>query len=169
MKLSASNIEQIKVFISKRGFTEPDLQIEIIDHMVCRVEDLMTANASLSLEHAMQLAHSEFGVMGFSIFEDAMRSALQKHYLKLFKQIFIESFNWKHLPLMAAFVYLAKIAFQSINRPQAAFTATGVALVVLLVAIGIINASRCKRYTNMLTFKMGSVYLIFKYSTISSL
>jgi tryptophan-rich sensory protein len=160
MKLSSIQINQIRDFVAGRGFTEPDLQIEILDHMVCRVEDFMTSNTNLSLEHAVQLAHSEFGVMGFSIFEDAMRSALQKRYLKLFKRIFLGSFQWKYLPLMAAFIYLANVAFQLISLPEAAFTATGIVLIVVLVVNGIFNAIRYKRYTHMLTFKMGSVYLI---------
>lgn len=160
MKLSPADIAQVKAFIAKRGFTEPDLQIEITDHMVCRVEDLMAANTRLSLEHAIQLAHSEFGVMGFSVFEDAMRSALQKRYFKLFIQNFTNSFHWKYLPLMVAFIYLVNIVFKLINRPEAAFIATGVALIVALVVNGLVNAHRYKRYTHMLTFKMGSIYLL---------
>lgn len=160
MKLSPSNINRIKAFISGRGFTEPDLQMEIIDHVACRVEELMSQNANLSLDEAIRLSHAEFGVLGFSVFEDAMRSALQKRYFKLFMQNFTGSFNLKYLSLMAAFIYLASIVFKLINRPEACFIATGIVLIVILIANGIFNAGRYKRYTNMLTFKMGSIYLI---------
>lgn len=160
MKLLAVQIHQIKDFVSKRGFTEPDLQIEIIDHMACRVEDLMNANQTLTLNHAIKLVHSEFGIMGFSVFEDAMRSALQKRYFKVFKKLFIANFNWKTVPLMVAFVYLVNIVFKAINRPETVFTFTGVLLMLALVANGIVNAKRYERYTKMLTFKMGSVYLV---------
>lgn len=160
MKLLAVQIHQIKDFVSKRGFTEPDLQIEIIDHMACRVEDLMNANQTLTLDHAIKLAHSEFGIMGFSVFEDAMRSALQKRYFKVFRKLFIANFNWKTVPLMVAFIYLVNIVFRTINRPETVFTFTGVLLMLAFVANGIVNAKRYERYTKMLTFKMGSVYLV---------
>jgi hypothetical protein len=160
MKLSSFHIAQIKNFVSQRGFTEPDLQIEIIDHMACRVEELMSANQTLTLDHAIKLAHSEFGIMGFSIFEDAMRSALQKRYFKVFGNIYLANFTWKTAPLMVALVYLVSIIFQAINRPETVFTCTGLLLMLVLVVNGIVNAKRYKRYTKMLTFKMGSVYLV---------
>jgi len=160
MKLNAQDIAQIKTFVAKRGFTEPDLQIEIIDHMVCRVEDMMSDNHDFSLANAIQLAHSEFGIMGFSVFEDAMRSNLQKRYIKIFRNLYLANFNWKNLPLMAAFIYLVNTAFSVINKPELMFTSTGIILMLALVVNGIINSGRYKRYTKMLTFKMGSVYLV---------
>jgi len=160
MKLLPAHINQIKDFVSSRGFTEPDLQMEIIDHMACRVEDLMNASSTLTLGHAIKLAHAEFGVMGFSVFEDAMRSALQKRYFKVFRKLYVANFNWKTVPLMLAFVYLVSIICEAINRPQTMFTCTGLALMLALVSNGIINAKRYERYTKMLTFKMGSMYLV---------
>jgi len=160
MKLSSSHIAQIKDFVAGRGFTEPDLQIEIIDHMACRVEDLMTANQTLTLHHAIKLAHAEFGIMGFSVFEDAMRSALQKRYLKVFRRFYVSNFNWKTVPLMVALVYLVSMIFQAVNRPDTVFMCTGVLLMLALVGNGIAQSKRYERYTKMLTFKMGSVYLI---------
>lgn len=160
MKLLAVHINQIKDFVSSRGFIEPDLQIEIIDHMACRVEDLMSANQTLTFSHAIKLAHSEFGIMGFSVFEDGMRSALQKRYFKVFRDLFLANFKWKTVPLMFAFVYLVNIVFQAINRPATVFNFTGLLLMLALVINGIVNAKRYERYTKMLTFKMGSVYLV---------
>jgi|GEM_PF-5947413 len=160
MKLLPAHIHQIKDYVAKRGFTEPDLQIEIIDHMACRVEDLMNANQTLTLCHAIKLAHAEFGVMGFSVFEDAMRNALQKRYFKVFRKFYAANFNWKTMPLMAAFVYLVSVIFQAINRPETIFTYTGILLMLALVTNGLVNSKKYERYTQMLTFKMGSVYLV---------
>jgi hypothetical protein len=92
MTLSKSDLQQIKDFISKRGFTEPDLQMEIIDHVACRAEALMSTDQNLSLQQAIKLTHAEFGVMGFSVFEDGMRSTLQKRYWRVFKSYFKSSF-----------------------------------------------------------------------------
>jgi hypothetical protein len=160
MKLLPAHIHQIKDFVTQRGFTEPDLQIEIIDHMACRVEELMSANPTFTLHHAIKLAHADFGIMGFSIFEDAMRSALQKRYFKVFRSIYLANFTWKTVPLMVALVYLVSIIFQAVNRPETVFTCTGLLLMLVFVVNAIVNAKRYKRYTKMLTFKMGNVYLV---------
>jgi hypothetical protein len=85
MTLSKSDLQKIREFISKRGFTEPDLQMEIVDHVACRVEVIMIADGKLDLQQAIELTHAEFGVMGFSVFEDGMRSTLQKRYWQVFK------------------------------------------------------------------------------------
>ena len=160
MILTPADLSQLKAFISKRGFTEPDLQMEIIDHMACRVEELMTANRLLSLNEAIGLAHSEFGIMGFSVFEDAMRTALQKRYWRLFRQFYLANFTWKTVPLMAGIIYLCNIIFQAINSPETVFNITGLIIFGGLVVHGQVNSARFKRYNKMLTFKMGSVFLI---------
>lgn len=160
MVLLVADINEIKAFISKRGFTEPDLQMEIIDHMACRVEELMTANALLSLNEAIGLAHSEFGIMGFSVFEDAMRAALQKRYWKVFKKQYTANFTWKTLPLMFAFVYLVSIVFQAVNKPHILFPATGMAMIGMMLVNALHNSAKYKPYNKMLTFKIGSFYLI---------
>lgn len=160
MKLSAADINQIRVFISKRGFTEPDLQMEIIDHIACRVEEMLTANPEISLGQAVHTAHAEFGIMGFSVFEDAMKANLQKRYFKIFKQLWLGSFNYKTLPVMIAFIYLVSIGFKAIAEPQIVFNATGFILLTGLVINGLLNSARYKRYKKMLTFKMGSMYLV---------
>ena len=160
MTLSPTDINQIKAFISKRGFTQPDLQMEIIDHVACRIEKLMTDNSELSLSEAICLSHAEFGVMGFSVFEDAMRTALQKRYWHVFKRLYLANFTWKTVPLMAAFIYLVSIIFKAVNRPETLFTFSGFILMFGLIINGFVNANRYKKYTKMFTYKMGSVYLV---------
>lgn len=80
MKLNKEQLQQISAFISKRGFTYYDLQLEIIDHVACKVEELMTVDHTLRLDAAIQQTHDSFGVHGFSVFEDAMTQSLQKTY-----------------------------------------------------------------------------------------
>ncbi|WP_158824881.1 hypothetical protein [Mucilaginibacter lacusdianchii] len=160
MTLSASDIQQIRTFISKRGFTELDLQLEIIDHVACRVEEYMNTQPNLKLREAIQLTHAEFGVMGFSVFEDAMRSTLQQRYLQLFKNTFISCFNWRLLPAIAAFVYVLALICSSTTHAEMLYNYTGVALLIVLVLNGLVNYSRYKAYRHMLTFKTGNAFLI---------
>jgi hypothetical protein len=160
MILSAADIEQIRAFISKRGFTELDLQLEIIDHVACRVEELLNQQPHLSLTEAIKHTHAEFGVMGFSVFEDAMSQSLEKRYLQLFRKIFASCFSWRMLPVMAAAVYLLAYVRSRISYADVLYNYTGAALLLVLVGSGLYNARRNKAYRSMLTFKMGNAFLI---------
>jgi hypothetical protein len=161
MKLTPEQIAQIKTFISKRGFTYPDVQLEITDHVASRVEELMTANPALNLDEAIRITHGEFGAMGFSVFEDAITSGLQKKYLRLFGAVFISYFRLKYLPLMVLFVYLADITFVAIAQPELFFLAGLILIIVALIVLGYNNYKKYKRYYKLLTMKMGNMYLIF--------
>ncbi len=160
MTLSKTDLQQIRDYISKRGFTEPDLQMEITDHVACQVEDLMTANRSLNLQQAIALTHATFGVMGFSVFEDGMRSALQRRYWLVFKSYYQSVFNWKMIPVMLAFIYLSGLVFTAVRKPDYVFGVTGGLLLVTIIGNAVMDSMRFKTYAKMLTFKMGNIYLV---------
>ncbi len=160
MTLSKADLQQIRDYISKRGFTEPDLQMEITDHVACQVEDLMAADKSINLHQAITLTHATFGVMGFSVFEDGMRSALQRRYWLVFKSYYLSVFNWKMIPVMLAFIYLSGLLFTAIREPDYIFGITGGLLLVAIVGNAVMNSIRFKTYAKMLTFKMGNIYLV---------
>lgn len=160
MILSKTDLRQIREFVAKRGFTELDLQMEIIDHVACRVEALMIADSKLDLQQAIKLVHAEFGVMGFSVFEDGMRATLQKRYWRIFKGYFKSVFNWKIIPPILALIYLSSLIFMHLPEPGYLFGVTGGLLLLTFISSGIFNEVKFKRYTKMLTFKMGNIYLL---------
>ncbi len=160
MTLSKADLQQITAFISKRGFTEPDLQMEIVDHVACRVEELMAADKSINLHQAITSTHATFGVIGFSVFEDSMRSALQKRYWLIFKSYYQSVFNWRMIPIMLAFIYLSGLVFTAIREPDYIFGVTHGLLLVAIIGNAVINSMRFKPYAKMLTFKMGNIYLL---------
>jgi hypothetical protein len=160
MKLSKQDIGSIKAFVSKRGFTEPDLQMEIIDHVACHVEDLMEANAQLTLNDAISRVHAGFGAMGFSVFEDGMRSSLQRRYWHLFRQNLVAAINLKTIPLLLGTGYLLYIIFNGVRQPAFMFGATFILMLLVLVLNGFVNEFKFKRYNRMLTFRMGNAYLL---------
>lgn len=40
-QLSSEQMKTLVQFIQKRGFNEVDVQLEILDHFVCKVEDFL--------------------------------------------------------------------------------------------------------------------------------
>ncbi|WNB17048.1 hypothetical protein [Marivirga arenosa] len=78
MKLSPEEINQIKAWISKRGFTHTDVQFEIIDHVASAIEDLREEKPELDLESAYNKVRSKFGPMGFLSIEESIQKRYQK-------------------------------------------------------------------------------------------
>lgn len=160
MKLTPQQIAQIKTFISKRGFVYYDLQLEIIDHVASKIEELMTANPGLTLDDAIQITHGEFGVTGFSVFEDGMRNSLQKRYWKLFRTTFLSYLKPVYLPLEAGSVYLIYLLAKRCNSPDIAVDIAWLAAFVLLLIYVLKNYRDLKKYKRMLTMQMGGIVLI---------
>lgn len=80
MKLSPDQINTLKKLISSKGYEEIDVQYEILDHVACRIEILMTENPKLTLDEAFRKAHSEFGIFGFTDLADSYRESIRKKF-----------------------------------------------------------------------------------------
>lgn len=93
MKLSKSQIDQLKSWISKKGYPEIDVQYEILDHVACRIEKLLEENPKLSLESAFQKVHAEFGVFGFSSLEESYKKMIEKR---------LRGYFWEEVRSLAA-------------------------------------------------------------------
>ncbi len=84
MKLNKDQIARLKKLTSYKGYPQIDVQYEILDHVACRVEELMNQNSGLSLDEAFSKVHSEFGVFGFSELEESYKKSIQTKVLKNF-------------------------------------------------------------------------------------
>lgn len=160
MKLDKEQLQHISAFISKRGFTHYDLQLEIIDHVACKVEELMTADPSLSLDEAIRLTHGQFGPNGFSVFEDAMKVSLRKRYWKLFYRELLSYLRPIYLPLVVGSVYLVYLLGKTIHNPDVAFFGSWGLYIVSMIVYSVLNYRKLRRYRSMLTMQMGGISFI---------
>ncbi|RYD56090.1 MAG: hypothetical protein EOP56_14240 [Sphingobacteriales bacterium] len=81
--------EQLKVlvkFIHSRGFREPSMVMDILDHFACKVEEKMQATPSIALEQAMQDAHRDFGVSGFRNLAASHQGQFETRQRRVFKK-----------------------------------------------------------------------------------
>lgn len=83
--LTKEQLRELKRYIHSRGFREPLIVMEILDHFACLVEEKMQINPKLRLDEAMKEAHSSFGIMGFKALADAAAVERNKRYNKQFK------------------------------------------------------------------------------------
>lgn len=88
MKLTKNQIEQLKKMISSKGYPFIDVQYEILDHVACKIEELMVQDPKLSLEAAFAKIHASFGIFGFS--------GLEESYVKLIEQRF-KRYYWDEI------------------------------------------------------------------------
>jgi hypothetical protein len=64
-RLNEEELYQLITFIKKHGFREALTITEILDHFACKVEEKMDQYPEMTLDQAMNAAHSDFGPLGF--------------------------------------------------------------------------------------------------------
>lgn len=106
--LTREQLRELKRYIHSRGFREPLIVMEILDHFACLVEEKMQVNPKLTLDEAMKQAHSSFGIMGFKALADTAAAERNKRYNKAFKANMRDVFANPHTWLLTI---LASIPF----------------------------------------------------------
>jgi hypothetical protein len=158
MKLNTDQINQIKTFVEDKGIKYPDVQLEAIDHVASRVEELMTTDAQLSTNEAIGITYAEFGATGFKIFEKGMSATLRKKNYKFFVAAFLSCFNWRYLPGIALFLYVFDKVYLMVNETQHFFIVVYAVLTIVFLVFGIIQTRKLNRYDKLLTLRMVLIY-----------
>lgn len=157
--LNREQLEYIKAFIGKRGFAERDLQYEILDHMTVRVGEKLDSNPGLDFEQAVHAAHQDFGALGFSTIEDAMRNSLSAQYLGQVRQ---ELRQWFGFPGLLAVAGLGAALFFAYRHLPVLPLLIGVGSIYLLAVIGlfIVHRRAFREYRNTLTGKVALTFTL---------
>ncbi len=160
MRLSQEQLTAIRQFISKRGFTAIDLQLEIIDHVACRVEDKLRENPALCFEQALQQTHAEFGVHGFSVVEESMIASLNRKYLNQVGQAFM---TWITFPRVIITGGIAMLLYHLFFIIPPANIIISAAVGYMGIAIwALFQQQRLRmRYGKMLTMSATSSFVFF--------
>lgn len=86
--LSKEQLQQLVKFIHSRGFKEPAVMLEILDHFACKVEEILAVTPDIPFDVAMQKAHQSFGTMGFRPIEASFEQQTGKKYKTIFRKKF---------------------------------------------------------------------------------
>jgi hypothetical protein len=80
MKLDEAQINELFRFTEKKYVRWYDLQVELVDHLASKIEELMSKDNKLSFEHALQKVYAEFGIFGFAkVVQHAQQSVVKKN------------------------------------------------------------------------------------------
>lgn len=99
--LTSAQIEHIFKFTSKKYIKFYDVQLELVDHVASKIEDLMAGDTSLTFEMALQKVYKSYGVYGFTKVEQAKCDELMNMWKRR-----IWSFLYSYLTLPKIFLTL---------------------------------------------------------------
>lgn len=159
MNLSATQISEIKNFISRKGIKYQDVQMEVIDHVATAVEEKMNADGTLSFESALNQTHASFGIFGFSTMEDSISNGLSKKYTRIFWGQFLSLFGLRYLPLVVFAVFTLYKVQVLINDDQSLLTISFFSIIGLLT-LAIVYLNR-NAYKDFLVYKISAMYLVY--------
>ncbi|KYG73150.1 hypothetical protein [Roseivirga echinicomitans] len=93
MSLTVEQITAIKAFINKRGFNTIEVEMEALDHMASKVEELLEEKPNMNFDLAITKAHSSFGIYGLSTLAESIEDGLLQRFKTQFFKELLSYFN----------------------------------------------------------------------------
>ncbi|WP_428223828.1 hypothetical protein [Flavobacterium sp.] len=134
MKVTASQLEQLKEFTIKHYVEWVDLQMELVDHLANGIETQWAENPSLTFEECLEKEFKKFGIFGFMDVVENRVFALNKKYNKLILQHFKTFFTLPKILLTCSAIFLVYTLLlnKNIEDPTSGFF-------FLLYAVGFVG------------------------------
>ncbi|MBS1689605.1 MAG: hypothetical protein JSS96_12835 [Bacteroidetes bacterium] len=106
IKLTGEQLKELAGYIKTKGFKDPAIINEILDHFACKVEEEMEIDSSLSFYDAVHKARNSFGVMGFAPIAASFTKQLRSRYRKVYWKNFWQTASAPlHIPLLLVLGY----------------------------------------------------------------
>jgi hypothetical protein len=154
MTLTKEQIEIIKGLISKKGYQEIDVQYEILDHVACKIEDMIQENPQLSIEDAFSKVHASFGIFGFLELEESYIKAIYtKSNQYTWKALLNIWSSWRIiLPILLTliFFHLSSLVNEHLETSTMGFLIVFFSMILLLLALWyrpiIVNSKKYRKF-----------------------
>jgi len=159
MKLTKPQIEQVLGCIKQKCSSYIDVQMEILDHVATSIEEKMTVDGKLNFDDALIKTRASFGVMGFSVMEDAIMTGLKRKYAKLFIKNFFSFFKNKYILLFVLIGYLS-FKFQEILANKVDAFAIYISMCIIVYGIVFYTLfSKANRQKKIMANSISNIYL----------
>jgi hypothetical protein len=157
-QLSKEEIDQLFQFTEKKLVRWYDLQIELVDHLACRIEEEMSVNSSLSFEAALDKVYKEFGIFGFSKVVQEKESQIHKAGIRMWLRELRLQLSWPKAILSAA---IAMVLYQLTRwiEPWLLLRIVGVAYTITHFGMVIFAAKISKKGSKLLLLQSGMGYV----------
>ncbi len=157
MKLTQTQIIELKNIIAEKGIGYADVQMEILDHVASAIEDRMSADQQLTFENAIVQTNASFGIFGFSALEDSIVLGMNRKYRKIFWTQFQCFFAFKYIGLVALAAFLVYYAQVLINNYIAVIVCLVTTSFILLAALVFLKF-KLRRYKVLLVYNVSMGY-----------
>jgi hypothetical protein len=109
MNLTTKQLTEIKAFIKKKGYPEPDIQMELLDHLACGIEERM--ESGVPFEKAFRDTYNSFGIFGFTDFVDGITKGHEKVMQNQVKIFLKKCFTLPWIIVLALSIYALYLSF----------------------------------------------------------
>ena len=82
--LTPSQIQQIFNFTAQKYIKYYDVQLELVDHIANRIEEMQTEDPKLSFDSALQKVYKSFGIYGFTKVQEQKVRQMERFWAKKF-------------------------------------------------------------------------------------
>lgn len=170
MPLTQDQILEIKKFIHSRGFNTIEVEMEILDHVACAVEEKLREQPGLATHQAIESVHRSFGVLGFSVFEDELQKNLSAKLRKTFiekikRQLF--SVNILKVLALALCIFILLAASRSALDPGI-FKIVAYISMALLSSVPYLYHRKVFRHWKKKTMMIGGLVWPFAFTGLST-
>ncbi len=153
MQLSDEQIQSLFSFTEKKLVHWYDLQLELVDHLACRIEEEMEANKLMSFEAALDKVYKGFGLFGFAKVVQEKQAQLQMAARKMWWKEVIAFFRW---PKITTLLLITLALWQLSLKVDPTLLMRGFAgvyiFMTVLFLIYVLRKSRVRRKLLLLEF-----------------
>ncbi|WP_322969050.1 hypothetical protein [Faecalibacter sp. LW9] len=150
-KLTEKEIQKLFDFTKKHYVEYYDLQLELVDHLACGIEEQWNIDNSITFDDALNMEFKKFGVFGFSDIVDQRKLELQKKYKKVINNAIVDHLKKKEyvgLMLLFSIIYFLFTLLDA--------EITFIVAVVLFYSIGIYQLVRLNNQYKLKTKELGT-------------
>jgi hypothetical protein len=105
-KLTSEQVEYVFNYVASKDIKWYELQVELTDHMVSRMEEFWAKDPELTFHQIKQYAENEFGRNGFKEIEEERTQILQKEYKNRQLKMVVEYFKFPKIMGSIVLVFL---------------------------------------------------------------
>ena len=132
--LTQDQIQSIYDFTAKKYVKFYDVQLELVDHIASRIEEMMATDARLGFDDALLKVYKSFGIYGFTKLQEQKCLEMTKFWYNKFFSFYLEYFKLPKILLSIALVGLFYLYFIGLGQ----LFSMGWVIVATLVILGIV-------------------------------
>lgn len=108
-QLTQEEIQSLFEFTQKHYVEYYDLQIELVDHLACGIEQQWEDDETIPFEKALDVEFKKFGIFGFTEILEQREKELKKRYLEIIKQSMLS--HLKKIEYIGSLILFAILCF----------------------------------------------------------